>query len=244
MHPVIAILQKEVGSFFNSLIGYMVLVVFLAAGGLFFWVFPDNVLETGAAQMDGLFAMAPYLFLFLIPAITMRAFAEEFKTGTIEFLATKPVTDVHIILGKYLAAVVLVAFALVPTLAYYISLYLLANPVGSVDNGAIWGAYMGLFGIGMAFAAIGIFCSTLSDNQIVSFVIGVFVSFFFYIGFDFIADLKLFGSFNAVVLQLGLMEHYQSISRGVLDIRDVLYYLSVILLFLLLSRAQLSAKKK
>jgi ABC-2 type transport system permease protein len=244
MNGMLVLLRKEVGAFFNSLMGYMVLVVFLVASGLFFWVFPDNLLETGAANLDSLFSIAPFLLLFLVPAITMRAFSEEFKTGTIEYLATKPLRDMQIILGKYLAAVVLVVLSLLPTLVYYASVYYLAEPVGNLDKGTTWGAYLGLLGVGAVFAAIGIWCSTLSDNQIVAFVVAVFFCFFFYTGFDLIADLQLFGALNVFVLQLGVLAHYQSISRGVLDVRDVLYFASVILLFVLLSRAQLAARKR
>lgn len=244
MQILLTIFRKEVASFFNSLIAYLVICVFLVGIGLFFWIFPGNILESGAADMGVLFAMAPWFYLFLIPAITMRSFAEEFKLGTIELLATKPISDWQILLGKYLAAVFLVLFALLPTLTFYISIYLLALPVGSVDNGAIWGAYLGLFGIGAAFAAIGIFCSSLTDNQIVAFILGVFVSFFLYTAFDFLAELPVFGRWNDAVLNLGLNEHYRSLSRGVIDSRDVLYYLSVIFFFLFASRNVLASKKQ
>ncbi|WNJ16505.1 gliding motility-associated ABC transporter permease subunit GldF [Pontibacter sp. G13] len=228
MGSIITIFRKEVASFFNSLIGYLVISVFLTGVGLFFWVFEYNVLETGLANMDALFEFGPYLFLFLVPAITMRAFSEEFKTGTIEFMATKPVTQWQIILGKYLAAVFLVFFSLLPTLLYYFTVYWLGNPVGNLDTGAIMGAYMGLFFLGSMFAGIGIFTSALSDNQIISFVLGVFLCFLFFVGFDYMAGIKELNTVNLFFLKLGILDHYRSISRGVVDTRDLMYFLSFI----------------
>ena len=244
MRAVFTLLGKEVATFYNSLTGYLVMVVFLVGLGLFFWTFPDNVLETGAAQLDTLFAMGPWFLLFVVPAITMRAFSEEYKTGTIEFLATKPLTDIQILLGKYLGALVLILASLLPTLTYVASVWYLGNPVGNLDTGATMGAYLGLVGIGAIFAAIGIWCSASTDNQIVAYVLGVFLCFFFYTAFEFLSELQLFGAYNELVLQLGILEHSRSISRGVLDLRDILYYLSLILLFLLLGRAALAARKQ
>jgi ABC-2 type transport system permease protein len=243
MKIVFLIFHKEVSAFFNSLIAYIVVVVFLAGNGLFFWIFPDNILETGAAQADVLFAMAPWLFLFLAPAVTMRAFAEEFKTGTFEFMATKPLDDRQLILGKYLAAVALIFLAVVPTLVYIAAIYLLADPVGAIDLGAIAGAYLGLIGVGAVFAAIGIFASSLTDNQIVAFLTAAFVCFFVYAAFDLLAELPFFINYNHFILLLGLQEHYRSISRGVVDTRDVLYFLSLIVFFLLLTQALLDRRR-
>ena len=244
MRVVWTIVRKEVALFFNSLIAYIVMAVFLTGVGLFFWVFPGNLLDTGAAGMDALFTFAPWFFLFIVPALTMRAFAEEFKTGSIEFLATKPVTDWQIILGKYLAAAFLVAATLAPSLVYFISVYALAMPTGDIDTGAIVGAYLGLLGVGWVFAAVGLFASTLTDSQIVAFVIGVFLCFFLFAAFDFLSELPVFGVYRDVLMKLGVNDHYRSISRGVVDTRDVLYYLTVIFLFLLYSKAVLTAKKK
>jgi ABC-2 type transport system permease protein len=244
MHVILTILGKEVSAFYNTLTGYLVMVVFLVGMGLFFWIFPDNVLENGVASLDTLFAMAPWFLLFVVPAITMRAFAEEYKTGTIEFLATKPLTDMQILLGKYLGALVLIVASILPTLTYYVTVWYLGFPPGNLDTGATWGAYMGLLGIGAIYAAIGLWCSATTDNQIVAYVLGVFLCFFFYTAFDFLSELAWFGSFNDLILQLGMLEHYRSISRGVLDVRDILYFLSLITLFLLLGRAALAARKK
>lgn len=244
MHALWTICRREVSAFFNSLTAYLFIGVFLAGVGLFFWIFPENILETGAANMDTLFGMAPWFFLFLAPAITMRAFSEEFKTGTFEFLSTKPVTLWQIVLGKYLAAALLVVFSLVPTLLWYITIYVYGDPPGSLDSGAIWGAYLGLLGIGWVFAAIGLFASSLTDNQIVSFVLGAFLCFVFFAAFEFLADVALSGKNAEGVLLIGIMEHYRSISRGVIDSRDVLYYASLIGGFLYLSKMTLSLRKQ
>jgi ABC-2 type transport system permease protein len=235
MNPVVVVFRKEVASFFNSLIAYLVLSIFLVGIGLFFWVFEDNVFDQGTAQLDILFSMAPWFFLFLVPAITMRFFSEEIKTGTLEFLATKPITDWQILLGKYLAAVWLLTLSLLPTLIYYISLGLLALPAWNLDTGAIMGAYLGLVGIGAVFCAIGVFSSSLTDSQIVAFLYGVLLCFTLFAGFDSLAQLAGFGEYNDTILQLGILEHYRSISRGVVDSRDVLYYLTLIFFFLFLT---------
>jgi ABC-2 type transport system permease protein len=238
------IFQKEVSAFFDSIIAYLVICVFLVGVGLFFWVFPDNILETHAAELSSLFGVAPWFFLFLAPAITMRSFAEEFKMGTFEILCVKPITEWQILLGKFGAAVFLLLFSLFPTLIYYATVYYLAKPMGNLDTGAVWGAYIGLLAIGMAFCAIGVFSSSLSDNQIVAFIIGVFLSFFLYTAFDFLAELKFLEEYNSFILQIGMLEHYRSVSRGVIDTRDLTYFGSVIVFFLFLTRTVLIQKKK
>lgn len=236
--------RKEISSFLNSLIGYVVIVVFLLINGLFLWVFPMefNIPDYGYASIENLFVLAPWVFLFLIPAITMRSFAEEARTGTIELLLTKPLTDMQIILAKYFAGVVLVVFSVLPTLVYYISVYRLGTPVGNIDSGATWGSYIGLLLLGASFVAIGIFVSTISGNQIISFVIAVFLCGFIYLGFEFIYNLEIFGNFGLFVKQLGISAHYTSVSRGVIDTRDFIYFLSVIIVFLLLARFRLEQR--
>ena len=187
--------------------------------------------------------LAPWVFLFLIPAITMRSFAEEHKTGTMEMLLTKPVTDIEIIAAKYLAGLLLVLFAVLPTLIYYFTVYKLGMPPGNIDHGGTWGSYIGLIFLGAGFVAIGIFSSSISNNQIVSFLIAVFLSGFMYIGFEFVYDLSLFGSFWLLVSQLGINYHYTGMSRGVIDTRDVIYFLSLIAVFLMLTRFRLERRK-
>ena len=243
---MLIILSKELKQFFNSLIGTIALVVFLLASGLFMWVFPDtSVLEYGYATADMLFFIGPWVFMFLIPAITMRSFAEENKSGTIELLATKPIWDWQIITGKYLASLVLVIFSLLPTLFYYYSIYQLGSPIGNIDTGATLGSYLGLLMIGATFAAIGIFASSLTENQIVAFILSLFLCFFIYMGFEFASTLGIFyGTSDSIVKYLGMNEHYASISRGVLDTKDVIYFVSVILAFLFATQLSLENRKR
>ena len=189
-----SIFKKEIRSFLSSLIAYVVIIVFLLIVGLFTWVFADgNILAQGYASLDTLFFMAPWIFIFLISAITMRSFSEEINQGTFEILSTKPITDFQIILGKYLAAVCLVAFSVLPTLLYFYSVYQLGLPKGNIDMGATWGSYIGLILLGGCYASIGIFSSAATSNQIVAFVLGMFLCFFFYVGFQQISNLSLFG---------------------------------------------------
>jgi ABC-2 type transport system permease protein len=242
VQAVFALLRKETASFFNSLIAYVVLGVFLVGSGLFFWVLGGNILESGAAEMDALFNYAPWFFLLLIPAITMRSFAEERRTGTLELLFTRPLTARQLIWGKYLATMVLVCLALLPTLVYMVTVYYLGNPVGNLDVGATIGAYVGLLGIAGAFAAVGLLCSIVTDNQIVAFILAAFASFVLYQGFELAAELPALQGINENILWLGLQHHYQSISRGVVDTRDVLYFASVVVL--LLGSAELILDRK
>jgi ABC-2 type transport system permease protein len=252
-----ALFKKEISNFLSSLIGIMVIVVFLLITGLFLWVFQSdfNVLSFGYANLDSLFILAPWVFLFLVPAVTMRSFAEENRTGTIEMLATKPLSDWQIIWAKFLAGVALVLLALIPTLIYYYSVYRLSAPLeivnaegikelkSSIDSGGIWGSYIGLFLLSASFVSIGTFCSSLTNNQILSFIISVFLCGFLLIGFEFIYSLSLFGRFDLFIQQLGMNAHYGSLSRGVIDTRDVLYFFSVIAVFLSATKLVLSSRK-
>ncbi|MGZ3755714.1 MAG: gliding motility-associated ABC transporter substrate-binding protein GldG [Mucilaginibacter sp.] len=228
------ILKKEITSYLSSLVAYVTIGVFLLVLGLFLWVFPDSsILDYGYAGLDSLFNTAPYLFMFLVPAITMRSLAEERKEGTFELLLTRPLTDFQIVMGKYLAAVVVVLFALVPTLVYYYSVYALGTPQGNIDTGGVIGSYIGLFLLGSSFAAIGLFASSVTKNQIIAFTIAVFLCFFFYSGFDSLSGLL---SLQNLGLQLfGITEHYQSVSRGVLDTRDFFYFIVLCGLFIWLT---------
>jgi len=236
---------KEIKVFLTSLIGYFVIGVFLTLTGLFLWVFPMsyNVLDRGFADVNGLFGLAPIVFLLLVPAITMRSFAEEKRVGTIEVLLTMPLSDTQIILAKYFASVVLVLVSLLPTFIYFLSVYFLGYPKGNIDFGAMWGSYIGLVFLGSTFASIGIFCSLLTDSQIVSFILSVLISFIVWLGFDFVYSFDVFGSFGQIIKWLGIDHHYASISRGVIDTRDILYFISVIMLFLLMSRLRLQSRK-
>jgi ABC-2 type transport system permease protein len=234
---MIAILRKEIDSFLNSLIGYVVIVVFLLVTGLFLWVFPGefNIPDFGYATLDSLFIIAPFVFLFLIPAITMRSFAEEKRSGTMEMIFTKPLTDFQILSAKFLAGFLLVVFSLLPTLIYFLSVYRLGQPPGNLDMGGTWGSYLGLLFLGACFVAIGIFASSITDNQIVAFIVAVLICGFAYIGFELIHSLELIGKFDLFIQTLGIQSHYASISRGVIDTRDVIYFLSLVCVFLMLT---------
>lgn len=242
---MITLFRKEISSFFSSLTGYIVITVFLLINGLFLWVFPleFNILDFGYASIENLFMLTPIVFLFLIPAITMRLFADEKKSGTIEILLTQPLTDLEIILAKYFAGLVLVLFSLLPTLIYFFSVYQLGLPPGNIDTGGMWGSYIGLLFLGASFVAIGLFSSSITDNQIVSFIIAIFLCGFLYIGFEFIYSLDMFGHIDLFIKSLGINAHYTSMSRGVIDTRDIIYFLSVIALFIIFTKFSLASRK-
>ena len=239
------IFLKEVNTFFSSLIGYIVMSVFLVTMGLFMFVFPDtSLLNYQYASLDQLFAIAPMIFLFLIPAVTMRSFSEEYQAGTIELLSTKPISDYGIILGKYFACLLLVAFTLVPTVLYYYTVSELGASEDTLDSGAILGSYIGLFFLAAVFTAIGLFASSLSSNQITGFVLATFLCFLLYYGFFFVSKLPFFiGRGDDFVERIGIDFHYQSISRGVLDSRDIIYFLSVSALFLVFTHFVIEKRK-
>jgi ABC-2 type transport system permease protein len=236
---------KEIKGFYSSLTGYVVMVVFLTLNSLFMWVFPGqmNVLDTGYASLESLFAFAPWAFLFLVPAITMRMIAEEKRMGTLELLYVRPVTELQIVVAKFLASWSLVLLSLIPTLVFFWSVYQLGSPPGNIDMGGTWGSYIGLLFLGGIYAAIGVFASAVTDNQIVAFIAGVLLSFMLYLGFDFVGGLAGSGRLNLLIVSLGIDHHYNSISRGVLDSRDLFYFLGVILLFLMSTRLVLQKSK-
>lgn len=242
---MLALYIKEVRSFLSSLIGYVVIGVFLLLVGLFLWVFSDdfNLLDLGFASLSPLFEIAPWVFMFLIPAITMRSFSEEKRTGTIELLLTKPLTELQIILAKYLAGVTLVVIAILPTLVYYFSLIQLGNPVGNIDVGGTMGSYIGLVFLAGSYVAIGIFASSITPNQIVSFLFAVLLCFFCYIGFESIASFNLFGNFDSFILSLGIYDHNVNLQKGVIDSRDVIYFLAFISIFLVLTRLVIHSRR-
>jgi len=235
---LIAILKKEFNSFFASPIAYLVIGVFLLINGLFLWIFKDdfNILNAGFADLNPFFFLSPWLFLFLIPAITMKSFADELNSGTIELLKTKPVSDWQIIMGKFWASLLLVVVALIPTLTYVYTIYQLGKPTGNIDFGSTIGSYMGLLFLAATYTAVGLFTSTLSKNQIVAFIIAVFITFFLYYGFDAISN--SLGN-DLTIKKMGINEHFKSISRGVIDTRDLLYFLSVTVFFLYLTKMRL-----
>ena len=241
---MLAVFKRELFSFLNSLMAYITIGIFLLACGLMFWFFPDtSILEYGYAEMDGFFSLVPYLFMFLISAITMRSFAEERKEGTYVLLATKPLTDWQIIIAKYLACVVLVIFSLIPTLIYYYSISQLGMPKNNIDTGAVIGSYIGLFLLGNAFTAIGIFTSSITKNQIIAFAVAVFLCFFAYSGFSSISKLSYLQSIESYVVNLGIAAHYEAMSRGVLDTRDLVYFVTFVAFFLGLTKLAVGGRK-
>lgn len=240
-----ALLIKEIRTFLSSLIGYVVIAVFLLLTGLFMWIFPGdmNILDSGFADISTFFFISPWVLMFLIPAITMRSFAEEKRAGTIELLLTKPVSDLQIILAKYFAGFVLVIIALIPTLIYYVSVYFLGSPIGNIDSGGTWGSYIGLMLLASAYIAIGLFASSITNNQIVSFLVAAMLSFFIYTGFQSLASFDLFGTYDNLVMKLGMQEHYSSLSLGLIDSRDVVYFVALNIIFILLTKFVMSSRR-
>jgi ABC-2 type transport system permease protein len=238
------VLTKEFNSYLNSLIAYVVIGVFLIGIGLLTWVFPEtSVLDYGYADMETLFSLGPYVFIFLVPAITMRSLAEEKKAGTLEMLVTKPLTDWEIVLGKFFASWLLVLFALIPTIIYYFSIYQLGNPPGNIDTPGITGSYIGLMLLAGVFCSVGIFASALTPNQIVAFIIAAFFCFILFSGFDSIARLEFWSSAALFIRQLGIVYHYESLSKGLIDSRDVIYFLSVVFIMLSITKLILSSRQ-
>lgn len=230
---MLAIYKKEISGFFSSLTGYIVIIVFLLVNSLFMWVFPGelNIFDSGYAGLDTLFFLSPWVFLFLVPAVTMRMIAEEKRLGTIELLYSKPVTEREIIWGKYFAAVTLVLLSLLPCLVYYFSVWFLGDTPGNLDKGGTWGAFIGLFFLAAVYASAGIFASSLTDNQVVAFILAVLICFVIYMGFDSLAYLPGLRKIDEFVIGLGINEHYKSMSRGVIDISDVAYFIAVSFIF-------------
>jgi ABC-2 type transport system permease protein len=242
---MLAIFRKEINGFFSSLTGYIVILVFLLINSLFMWVFPGewNIFDTGYAGLDTLFFLSPWVFLFLVPAVTMRMIAEEKRLGTIELIFSRPVSERGIIWGKYLASILLVSMALLPGLIYYVSVYLLGESPGNLDRGGTLGAFIGLFFLASVYASAGIFASSLTDNQVVAFIMAVLICFFLFMGFDSFAYLPGLKKIDEFVIRLGINEHYKSISRGVIDLKDVVYFIAVALIFNESTRLVLLSRK-
>ncbi|MBN2683427.1 MAG: gliding motility-associated ABC transporter permease subunit GldF [Bacteroidales bacterium] len=242
---MLVLFRKEIKSFLTSLTGYIAIVVFLLLNSFFIWFLPGefNILDGGIATLDPMFFLAPWFFLILIPAITMRLFAEEKKTGTIELLLTRPISDLKIIMAKYFAGISLVLFSLIPTLLFYYSVYTLGDPVGSIDSGGTWGSYIGLFFLAAVYVSIGIFSSSITDNQIVSLIVSMILCFFFYYGFDALSGITQSYFWQELIISVGISDHYYSISRGVIDSRDIIYFLSVIAFFIFLTKLVLESRK-
>lgn len=239
---MLAILKKELNLFFATPIGYLVIAVFLLINGMFLWIFNGdfNILNAGFADLESFFFITPWFFVFMIPAITMRTFSDEIRLGTVEVIKTKPISNWAIIIGKFTGSLILILVALLPTLSYVLTIVNLAATPENIDYGSIIGSYFGLIFLAAGFTAIGLFTSTLSNNQIVAFIAGVVLSFFMYYGFEGIADLELFADYE--VRNLGMHRRFESIGKGVLDTRDLIYFISVTFFFLMLTKVKFEQK--
>jgi len=234
-----AILKKEINSFFSTSIGYLVIGIFLITNGLFIWVFKGefNILDYGFADLSGYYFIAPWIFIFLIPAITMKSFSEEKKQGTLEILLTTPISNWQLVLGKFLGAFTLIILALLPTLLYIYTVYQLGNPIGNIDLGSALGAYIGLLGIAIIYCAIGIFTSSISNNQIVAFILAVFLCSTLYYGFEGLSEIT-----GTSIEKIGIKSHFNKISKGIIDTRDIMYFFSISALFLFFTSLTLTKK--
>ena len=237
--------KKEFRQFFSSLTGIIALAVFLLLNGLFLFVFPDtNIFDFGYATLDKFFELSPWILTFLVPAITMRSLADEFKGGTYEILQTKPLSHAQIVTGKYWGCLLIVVLALLPTIIYAVSVQALSSGNAGLDTGGTIGSYIGLFLLAAVFTAIGIFCSSVTSNAVIAFIISAFACFILYTGFNAISRIPAFASGADYYIEiLGIDFHYRSISRGVIDSRDLIYFLSVIVFFLFFTQRNLIQRK-
>ncbi|MEN9303830.1 MAG: hypothetical protein RL264_2259 [Bacteroidota bacterium] len=241
-----ALYLKEINSFLSSIIGYVFIVIYLVASWLFHFVlsYNTNLLEGAESDLIPFFNLSPVIFLVLIPAITMRSIAEERRTGTIELLLTRPISDLQMILAKYFAGVTLLIIAIIPTVVYFLTMYFLGKPVGIIDTGATLTSYIGLVLLGSVFVAIGIFASSLTSSQIVAFIMAMFLCWLIYDGFNLLGDFSQFGNMDYVIRYLSIAEHYESIQKGVVETNDIVYFLSIIVLFIFASLTVVKTLKK
>jgi ABC-2 type transport system permease protein len=238
------IFKKEIRSFLGSFIAYIVIGVFLLLTGLFLWMIKgNNIFDLGVASLQVMFEVAPFILIFLVSAITMRSISEEKRLGTLEILTTKPIHDVQIIAGKFLASVTLILIAIIPTLFYYYAIYNLASPVGNIDTGATMGSYVGLILLAACYASVGMFSSSLTDNQIVALITSMLLNFFFFGVLGMLGDISWLTNIGKSLEWFGLEFHYDSISRGVIDTRDVIYFLGFIFVFLGLTKIVFESRK-
>ena len=242
---MIALFRKEINQFFSSVIGLLTIVLFLLVNALFLWIFSGdfNLLDFGYATLDPFFMLSPIIFLIFIPAVCMRLFSEEYQSGTMESLLTKPISIWNVVFSKFLAANVLVLFAIIPTLIYFVSIYYLGETIGNLDIGGIMGSYFGLFMLTSTFIAIGIFASSITSNQVVAFLIAIVCNSIIYYGFDVLSNISFLQNWDFFISNLGITKHYGRMSKGVLDSRDIMYFLSVCFLFLMLCRTIIQQKR-
>lgn len=238
--------KKEISQFFSNLTGYLAILLFLLLNGLFLFISSSfNILEYGYATMENFFILSPFILLILIPAVTMRLLTDEWRTGTMETLLTRPISARSIIFGKYLASLIVILLALIPTLIYPICLELLAEDQHALDMGATSGAYIGLIFLCSSFAAISLCASSFTQNPVVAFLSGASFCLIAYAGPEMLSKISLFrGNIDYLLLQTGMQFHFRSISRGVIDSRDLIYFISLTALFLFITTKRLEARKK
>lgn len=239
-----SVIWKEINSFFSSLTGYVVIAVYVVINGMFMWILPGewNIFDNGYASLDTFFIISPWVFLLLVPAVTMRMFSEERRSGTLELLITRPLTERDIVYGKYISAIILVLLSILPSLLYIVTICILGETPCNFDRGGTAGAYAGLFLLASVYAAVGLFASSVTTNQVASFIIAVSAGFILYAGFDLFALLPGLRGIDEAVISLGINEHYRSISRGVIDLRDLLYFAVVTLIFTEATRLQIVSR--
>lgn len=238
-----SVCKKEIGQFFSSLGGYITIVLFLLVNGLFLFLLPDgNVFESGFASLDRFFDLAPWVLMFLLPALTMRTFSDEFRTGTFEILKTRPLTRWQLVMGKYVAVLIVLLLVIIPTAMYVYTIRAL-SVTGAIDTGGIAGSYLGLYFLGAVFAAISLCCSSFTSNAVVAFLSGAFACLILYFGFNALSRIPVFsGGADYYLEMLGIDFHYRSISRGVADTRDLIYFLSLVLLFLVITHRNIQKR--
>lgn len=242
---MIPLLKKEVSVFFSTLIGYLIIGVFLLINSILLWSdFSNmNIMEYGYADMDIFFATAPLLFLLFIPAVSMRIFSEEYASGTIETLITKPITSLEIVLAKFLAVLVLVLFAIIPTFLYVVSIYYLGESVGNLDLAGIIGSYIGLIFLCTLFSSVSIYASSIASNSIISFILAILLNALFYFGFDLLSEISIFQSIDLMIQEIGVSFHYNRMSKGLIRFADVVYFLTFTFLFIKLTELVVIDKK-
>lgn len=243
---MLTLLKKEINAFLCQPSGIIILTMYLVINSIILWLFPGsfNIIDSKYAQLDGLFIISPILFIVFIPALTMKLFSDEYRDGTIETLLTKPLSTFEVVFSKFISGLILITIAIIPTIVYYISIYNLSETVGNVDKGGIFGSYIGLFLLSSVFVSIGTYASSLSKNQIISFLISILLSAFLFHGLELISSLVNNGKINLFINYLGLNYHYNSLSKGIIDSRNVLYFISVNVLFILLTIRNIEQKIK
>ena len=241
---MIALYKKEMSVFFSSIIGYLIIGLFLLINSLILWhdISDINILDNAYANMDSLFSIAPLIFLVFIPAVSMRVFAEEFNAGTIETLMTKPITAFNIVLAKYLAVLSLILISIIPTIIYVVSIYFLGEIIGNLDLASIVGSYIGLILLSSIFSAISVYASSLSSNQIVAFILAIIICSFFYFGLDLLSQVPLLLSVDLIIQKIGISFHYNMLSKGLIKLSDFVYFISVSLLFIKLTEGVIKSR--